>query len=284
MGNCSYCGQPAGFLRSAHPDCSKKEKEKVAQASLGEGKIIEAIAQGISAGSNLSVLDRSLETMEQQYGIAPGRRHECLVRGWEKGVEAALEDSILDESEEQRLLLFQQHFRLGQPDLNRNGHWMKITQASVLREVLNGNIPTRVNLDGAVGINFQKGESIVWAFKDTKYLEDKTRRTFTGTSQGMSFRIAKGVYYRVGAFKGKPIETTERVHVDTGLLVVTDKNIYFSGPDKSIRVPYTKIVSFQPYSDGLGIMKDNATAKPQTFLTGDGWFVYNLVTNLSQIG
>jgi len=271
-------------MRSAHPDCEKKEKQKTAQASLGETKLVEAIAHGITTGSNLDVLDRSIVTIEQKYGISPGSRSENLVRGWERAVDAALEDNILEEIEEQRLLMFQQHFNLSQSDLDRNGSWMKITQASVLREVLNGKVPTRVNLSGATGINFQKGESIVWAFKSTQYLEEKTRRTFTGTSQGMSFKIAKGVYYRVGAFKGRPIETTERIHVDTGLLVVTDKNIYFAGPAKSIRVPYTKIVSFQPYSDGLGIMKDNATAKPQTFLTGDGWFVYNLVTNLSHLG
>ncbi len=271
-------------MRSAHPDCAKKEKQKTAQASLGMTKLVEAIAHGITTGTSLDVLDRSIVTIEQQYGISPGSRSENLVRGWERAVDAALEDNILEEIEEQRLLLFQQHFNLSQSDLDRNGSWMKITQASVLREVLNGKVPTRVNLSGATGINFQKGESIVWAFKSTRYLEDKTRRTFTGTSQGMSFKIAKGVYYRVGAFKGRPIETTERIHLDTGLLVVTDKNIYFAGPAKSIRVPYTKIVSFQPYSDGLGIMKDNATAKPQTFLTGDGWFVYNLVTNLSQLG
>jgi hypothetical protein len=31
-------------------------------------------------------------------------------------------------------------------------------------------------------------------------------------------------------------------------------------------------------------MRDAANAKPQFFITGDGWFTYNLVTNLSQLG
>ena len=35
--------------------------------------------------------------------------------------------------------------------------------------------------------------------------------------------------------------------------------------------------------DGFGIMGDAPTAKPQTFRTGDGWFPYNLVTNLAQM-
>ena len=33
--------------------------------------------------------------------------------------------------------------------------------------------------------------------------------------------------------------------------------------------------------DGSGIMRDAQTAKPQAFRTGDGWFAYNLATNLA---
>ena len=38
-----------------------------------------------------------------------------------------------------------------------------------------------------------------------------------------------------------------------------------------------------PYDDGFEIMKDNQTAKPQAFRTGDGWFAYNLAVNLGQM-
>ena len=46
---------------------------------------------------------------------------------------------------------------------------------------------------------------------------------------------------------------------------------------------YDRIVSFDPYDDGFGIMRDAQTAKPQAFRTGDGWFPYNLAVNLSQM-
>ena len=48
-------------------------------------------------------------------------------------------------------------------------------------------------------------------------------------------------------------------------------------------VRYDKIVAFEPFSDGFGIMRDAQTAKPQTFWTGDGWFAYNLAVNLAQL-
>lgn len=144
-------------------------------------------------------------------------------------------------------------------------------------------MPQNIVIEGSLPINFQKGENPVWLFPNSEYLEDRTKRHYVGASHGVSIRVMKGVYYRTSAFKGNAIERTERTHIDTGWVVPTNKNIYFAGPSKSLRVPYSKIVSFLPFSDGFGILRDTATAKPQIFVTGDGWFSYNLVTNLAQL-
>ena len=36
-------------------------------------------------------------------------------------------------------------------------------------------------------------------------------------------------------------------------------------------------------NDGFGLMRDAQTAKPQSFRTGDGWFAFNLATNLARM-
>lgn len=100
----------------------------------------------------------------------------------------------------------------------------------------------------------------------------------------MSIRIAKGVYYRASAFKGRSIQRTETVHAGNGLLAITNKHLYFGGgTGKDFRIRLDKIVSFEPFSDGIGIQRDAATAKPQSFVTGDGWFTYNVVQNASNL-
>ena len=73
--------------------------------------------------------------------------------------------------------------------------------------------------------------------------------------------------------KGHPVETEQLVKVDSGIFRLTNKQIYFSGSTKSFRVPYSKIVAFKPYSDGLGFWRDTAAAKLQVLITGEGWFV-----------
>lgn len=283
MGNCKYCGKPAGFLRSKHAECEEENRKREYAIQNANAQILSEAIGAIKGTAMFSALEAKIAEIEQANHLSTAQRKPLLIRAWEKSVDDFLEDGVLDAEEEKRLVEFRDHFGFSQGDLNGNGALTKTAKAGVLRDVLDGKIPQRVSVDGSMPINFQKGETVVWAFPDSRYLEDKTRRQYVGGSQGVSIRVMKGVYYRVGAFKGEAVESTERVHIDTGLVVVTDKNIYFAGPRKSLRVPYPKIVSFEPFSDGIGIMRDAATAKPQIFVTGDGWSTYNLVTNLSQL-
>ena len=79
------------------------------------------------------------------------------------------------------------------------------------------------------------------------------------------------------------MEWEETVHQDTGLLGFTTKHVYFSGARKKFRVRFDRIVDFELFSDGFGIMREAQTAKSQAFKTGDGWFAFNLATNLAQM-
>lgn len=139
----------------------------------------------------------------------------------------------------------------------------------------------------ALPINLQKGEQVVWGFPDTKYEENKTEthREYVGGSSGVSFRVMKGVWVHTGAHRGYsvPHEYTYLGIVGTGSLILTNKNVYFAGGEKSISLPYSKIVSCRYSSDGVTVMKDAASAKALHFITGDGPFTYNLITGLSNL-
>lgn len=283
MGDCKYCGKPAGFLRGKHAECEAQHQQREQLVQQGCTQIASEMLRAIRGTEPFNVLEKKISEIEKQFSVPSEKRKSLLISSWENSVDQFLEDGILDTEEEARLVTFKEHFSLSQTDLDRKGALTKTAKATVLRDILNGIVPQRMSVDGQLPINFQKGEQVVWAFPNSKYLEDKTRRQFVGGSQGVSVRVMKGVYYRVGAFKGQAVESTERVHVDTGWVVITSKNIYFAGSRKSLRLPYAKIVSFEPFSDGLGVMRDATTAKPQIFVTGDGWFSYNLVTNLSQL-
>lgn len=276
MGNCIYCGKPAGFLKKSHKEC-KLRYEK------GKNEIISLVGKVGSAGGDLKQLEASLTQVASRANIDPSTTRSLVVTGWERAVDAAFDDGILTEDEENALSELKDYFSLSQQELDRNGAFTKIVKGAILRDILDGKIPERVHIDGNLPFNLQKTEKIVWVFQGVDYYEQKTRTRYVGGSQGVSIRIAKGVYYRTGGFKGERVQTSETVHADTGLLGVTNKHIYFAGTAKRFRIKYNKIVAFEPYSDGIGIQRDAQTAKPQTFVTGDGWFTYNLITNLAQM-
>ena len=152
----------------------------------------------------------------------------------------------------------------------------------MIRDVTQGIVPQRQRVNGAVPFNLMKSEQLVCVIQDVEYLETVMHRERRGTSHGVSIRVARGLHFRPGNFRSRPIGWEEMVHADTGMLGLTTKHIYSAGRRKRFRVRYDKIVAFEPFSDGSGIMRDAQTAKPQTFRTGDGWFAYNLVTNLAQ--
>ena len=181
-----------------------------------------------------------------------------------------LEDGLLSLDEENALAKYADYFSLTQHDLDRNRVQTSLVQAAVIWDVTQGIVPQRQRVSGHVPFNLMKSEQLVWVIQGVDYLETITRRERQGTSHGLSIRVARGLYYRPSTFRSRPIEWEETVHADTGMLGLTTKHIYFAGSRKRFRVRYDRIVSFDPYEDSLGIMRDAQTAKPQTFRTADG--------------
>ena len=276
MGKCKYCGESAGFLSKKHKECELKYISAKEQ-------LIQEIEQSIVSGKDLQFLSNKIETVSHSSFIKGEERNTLLALGFEKAVEKFLEDGVLSPEEEDYASEFIGHFSLSQEDLSINDSFNRVVKGSILREVMNGNIPEgKVQIDGALTFNLQKSEIIVWLFNDVDFFEQTTRTEFRGGSQGVSIKVAKGVYYRTGAFRGHPVKTEEMVYKGSGPMLITNKHIYFGGP-KAFRTRFDKIVSFNPYEDGIGIQKDGVTAKPQVFKNLDGWFCYNLLSNLSQM-
>ncbi len=146
---------------------------------------------------------------------------------------------------------------------------MTIVQAAYIREV-----PQRQNINGNGPFNLLKSEQLVWVIDGVTYLETLTRRERQGASHWVSIRVVRGLYYSPRQFRSRSIEWEETVHAGTGMLGLTTKHVYFAGRRKRFRVRYDKIVAF--------VIRDAQTAKPQSFVTGDGWFAYNLAANLAQ--
>ena len=160
-----------------------------------------ALATG-DGGAALQELDNTL----RRTSMSNTDRRQLLVRAWETAVEKTLEDGLLSLDEESALHEYLDHFGLTQEDLNANGAQTTLVQAAVIREVTQGIIPQRQNIQGRVPFNLMKSEQLVWVIQGVDYLETVVRRERQGTSHGVSIRVAKGLYYSPRQFRSRPIE------------------------------------------------------------------------------
>ena len=199
-------------------------------------------------------------------------------------IEKYLEDNIINDAEKQSVARFIQFSQIPQAILNQHHSIEKMLQADVIQDILNGNKPSpKITIAGNFPFMLSRNETMIWLFRDIIFYEQKIKREYVGRSSGISVRVAKGIYYRTGGFRGHPVETTYMQRISVGSVCLTDKHIYFSSPEKSFRLSFDKIINIDTYSNGVGLQKDGANSKP-IFLEGiNSWFVYNVIMNLRHV-
>ena len=159
-------------------------------------------AQGAATDPNPN--DDRLDELERAIKSIPASEQKALlVNAWETAADQALEDGLLSLDEENALFRYASRVNLGQQDLNANGAQTSLVQAAVLRDVTQGTIPDRQNAQSNILFNLMKSEQLVWVIQGVDYLETITRRERRASSQGVSIRAAKGLYYNPRQFQSR---------------------------------------------------------------------------------
>ena len=127
-----------------------------------------------------------------------------------------------------------------------------------MAEIQEGNLPTtQVN-----NVIFQKGEQAHWTEAGDILEERVVGRRYQGGSSGVSFRIAKGVSYRVGAHRGNIVTDKAVVPVRSGDLIITNKRAIFRGDKKSFVLSIAKLLDVHFFTNGVKLTDDKG--KPRT--------------------
>ena len=191
-----------------------------------------------------------------------------------------LEDGILDKNEEARLDEVIEKLGLTLDDLSIADQRL-LGKGLIVRDLLEGNVKPRVNVTG-MPFKFMKSEVLVWAFQPVHISEIKTVSAWQSGQQGVSLRLAKGVYWHLGKTQGHRVERQELKDLGSGIVAVTSKHIYMlTGSQDSMRIRHDKIVSIVPDSNGAIIYREGARSNPLLFECNDPWFFLNVVQNAS---
>jgi len=272
MGNCNYCGKKASLFKSVHPECEEKYNQGIL-------KIQELPLLYDSNVSFEQTIEKS-KTIANECFINDEVRTKALVEGINVLVDKFLDNGVITLDKQNTMATIVTSMNYDFSEINE-----KVQKGIVLRNLTEGKIQ-ECKLDGCP-INFEKDEILVYAFGGVVFYEITEERHYEGGSSGFSVRVAKGIYYRAGAFKGYPVISNTLKQKGLGMLFITNRNIYFYSEIKSEKIPLNKIITTTNYSDGIGIQKDGKTAKPAVFKMAahpeDGWFVCNVISNLLEI-
>ena len=111
-----------------------------------------------------------------------------------------------------------------------------------------------------------KKDEVVHFETSAALLKEVALREFRGGSQGISFRVARGVRYRVGAMRGHMVTVGTQVEVaDTGILSVTSQRAAFLGGRKTIDMPYTKLIGMRSCSRMVCGSRSRTVRQPRSF-------------------
>ncbi len=274
MAKCKYCDEDAGFLSNFHSDCEEKYL-----AGIYETKTL--LRTAILGETDFSLTRRKIEVIAEDSFINHEKIKSITQQLLLESIDNALSDHLLTKDEEEIILSFMRYFGIEKEQII--DPYNKLGKAAILREVLEGKIPSRLKIEGTLPIVFEKNESIIWLIKNVIHFTEKTTTHFEGKHHGVSVRLVKGIYFRLGESKGYPVSETEKVNNGSGLLVITNKNVIFIGENRPLKLSYKKFLTVQPYDNGIGIHLSLKTAKPHFFQLNDVWYTYNLIYNLANL-
>lgn len=177
--------------------------------------------------------------------------------------EETLAQGVFTQSREEQLL------RLGDALV---GHALDLTEGPDLRSQLNTVLKqypdlsdllmkwiiARANADRLESIDtpqiiLKLGE-IAHLQMPAEIMEEISVRQYSG----FSVRIVKGLYYHVG--QSRPLKSVKTV--DHGVLTVTSKRVVYTGAQRSVEIPYSKLLAISPYTDGIEFNVSNRKLPP----------------------
>lgn len=196
----------------------------------------------------------------------------------DKAASKFLSDGLISQQEQAELDQFSRSLSLptsNLPAAYRGSSIEKIEQAAILRQLQSGQMPMSRTLNYPIMLT--QGECAIWAYDGVTMYQEKIVREWVNRRRGTSFRVMKGVYYHTGGSKGHPVEHSEMENIGKGSLILTNKNVIFHSPTRTVKIPYKKLNGCTPYSDGIELHQEGTKAQRQVFQGFDCWFMMNLL-------
>ncbi len=226
--------------------------KSVRQKTLNKKEFKAALFQAVNDGKLTKEEVDELEIKREELGLSEEEIKKMRVEVFTASFIATKSDNTITKEEEQELGAIQKY--LGVTDAEIQPTKKELASFRRLNEIQQGNVPV---LPRPSNVVMQKDEKTYWVEPAILKEEKVISRQYQGGSSGFSFRVMKGVSYRVGSSRGHLVSQTDIVAVSMGNFIITSKRLIFQGDLKSFAVKLDKILSAQLFRDGFQFSEGN---------------------------
>ncbi len=247
---CQDCGKKLSLFASGTlcRDCEAVRKAERSRVQAELSAELSKVEKEILTSKDIT---------EQQVELLKKQDKNSLLDLYSKIYDQFVGDKELEEQEIKTLRKIQEAFGLTDEDVKFDERIRPYIYVNAIRK--GGTLPTvNLQIEGGSPVVLKKGEIVHFADK-AKLKELKSISLgYEGGSHGVSFRIAKGISYRVGAHRGHIVREERLVETSRGVFTITNQRLFlhpFPG-HKPLSIPLNKILSYQCFSNGVEVYKE----------------------------
>jgi len=263
--SCQRCGAAFGFMdkarrRTVCVPCQQVQEQERAQARQAYAGLLHQVALGTVAADDVAT---DVAGWRAAAALGPADLANLDVQIWREAVETVLADDIVTETEEDRLHSLGRLMGVDLPALSALAP--DLAGRLMVARINDGRLPQVA----VPTILLKRGETAHLEIP-AGLMKEVIGRGTRGAYSGLSFRVAKGVRFNTGGYRGQSaVLGSHLVAADQGTLTLTSTRAVFLGPLKTMELPYAKLLSVNVFSDGIQFQMSNRQSAP-LFRVADG--------------
>lgn len=231
------------------------------QRSKDKKEFFETLLKEAASGKLTDSEMNDLESRYHELELTQNDLKSIRVQAYGAALRAAESDGVVTADEESELAKLQRFLMI--PDAEIAPSKRELAKLRFLSELKEGTPPPAISVQNVI---LQRGETAYWSEPGQVLEERVVNSHYEGGSQGVSFRIMKGVTYRVGSYRGHIVADKAVLPVSSGVLIVTSKRVIFGGDTKSFTLGLGKLLELNLYADGIRLTDDGGKPRLIRFM------------------
>ncbi len=261
MGKCIVCNKSAGPFYSLHKACYQVYEDT-------RECLRQVFSKSIEFSTQADEFVNALNDCRPSSSFSSSLFDSLIKRIWQEQANKIIKGKSLNAEHANYLLNLAPVLEIEDKDVEQ----YLFTKLSNLEHLVNINQrqPISKSFTGIHQlIDMVNDESLIWVFEETLMMKRK-----------ISYENKKWTEFQSivnNLFKKSRYKKLEVMVEAVGKLAITSQNIYFITEKEMIKVNYADIYDITPMQDGVRIQTTQRDSTPNTYITGDGCFIYTLL-------